>query len=444
MEGLAGGLGSTVVSASSWLSGPLRAVQARPVFANSVALIVLRAANLATRLGLLFLVARLVDPAEFGRAVFALSLVEIAKVLSDFGMDTLAIREYAWDRQPLERTRFAATLATAKVMFGVVAYAVLAVYFLRQGSREQMVVGLVLGLSTFTALLTNYSLDYFQARLRVIEVVPRVLGINLVLAITAAFVLPHLPSLRWQVVCFPAIELACGLALLEALRREPWWQRPKFAPGAIVGLLQQSLPIGATAIVIMTYSRMDVLVLSSRLGEAAVGFYGIAFRVTEPFQIAAAAFGLSVFSRFSTLFQTSTAAGLRPLAARYLGATFGYGTLTAAALMLVAPPLVSHWLPAYAEAIPILRILAGALVFRTLNATLAGILQGAGRFRILTGFAVWNLVLTYGLLVWLVPKHGAAGAAWAALVGEAFNMVLHFALVLRTIAARERTMLHGD
>mgnify|MGYP000579576495 CR=1 FL=1 len=46
-----------------------------------------------------------------------------------------------------------------------------------------------------------------------------------------------------------------------------------------------------------------------------------------------------------------TCEGSRALAQRYLGATFGYGVLTAAALILVAPPLVSHWLPAYAEAI---------------------------------------------------------------------------------------------
>ncbi|MEO5988351.1 MAG: oligosaccharide flippase family protein, partial [Candidatus Eisenbacteria bacterium] len=424
------------------LPAPLRALFARPVLANSVALIALRATNLGARLVLLFVLARLVLPAEFGLVVFALSLVEIAKVLSDFGMDTLAIREYALAQDGAQRATFAASLAAAKVMSGVGVYAALAGYFVLTRSRPQAELGLVLGLSILTALLTNFSLDYFQGRLRVLRVLPRVLWLNLALTLTAVLLLPRIPGLVTQVLCFPVIEAATGLALLLALRQEGLLGRPTFAFGEVAPLLRRSVPIAITAIVIMIYSRMDVLVLSSRLGETAVGYYGIAFRMTEPFQIAAAAFGLSVFSRFSAMFHAPKHAALGPLAARYVASTLGYGVATALALGLLAPPLVARWLPAYASATPILRILAGALVFRTLNATLAGILQGAGRFRLLTGFALWNLLLTYGLLVVLVPRFGGPGVAWAGLIGEGFNSLLQLALVARTIAARERTVAH--
>lgn len=430
------------LSASRKLPAPLRALLARPVLANSVALIVLRATNLAARLVLLFVLARLVSPAEFGVVVFALSIVEIAKVLSDFGMDTLAIREYALEREDSQRARFAASLAAAKLLFGVGVYAALAGYFVLTRSRPQAEVGLVLGLSILTALLTNFSLDYFQGRLRVLRVLPRVLLLNLALTLIAVVLLPRIPALNAKVLCFSLIEALTGIALLLALRQERLLGSPTFAFREVAPLLRRSLPVATTAIIIMVYSRMDVLVLSSRLGEVAVGYYGIAYRLTEPFQIAAAAFGLSVFSRFSALFHAASAAALRPLAARYIVSTLGYGAATALALGLLAPPLVSRWLPAYESAIPILRILAGALVFRTLNSTLAGILQGAGRFRLLTGLALWNLVLTYGLLVVWVPRFGGAGAAWAALIGEGLNSMMQLTLVARTISARERTLSH--
>lgn len=431
------------MSESPRLPAPLRALLARPVLANSVALVALRATNLAARLGLLFVIARLIPPAEFGMVVYALSIVEIAKVVSDFGMDTLAIREYAIGRDAAARTHFAASLAAAKTVFGVVVYGALAAYFLLMRSSGEAQLGLLLGLSLFTALLINFALDHFQARLHVLRVLPQVLLVNLVLTVLAIVALPHLSDLHLKVLCFPLIELAGGLVLLAALRHEGLLGRPAFRFGEVLALTQRSLPIAITGIVIMLYSRLDVLVLSSRLGEAAVGYYGVAFRLTEPFQLAAAAFGMSVFSRFSAVFHTEPASALRPLALRYALPTLGYGLASALAVGMLAPPLVAHWLPAYSEAMPILRILAGALVFRTMNATLAGILLGAGRFQLLTGLAVWNLILTFSLLTVLVPRFGAPGAAWASLLGEAFNMILHIALVGRTISLRERTVAHA-
>lgn len=431
------------MSSPSALPAPLRALLARPVLANSMAVVALRATNLAARLSLLFVIARLIPPVEFGMVVYALSIVEIAKVVSDFGMDTLAIREYAVGRDAAARTHFAASLAAAKTVFGVVVYGVLAAYFVVTRSPAQAQLGLLLGLSTFTALLINFSLDHFQARLHVLRVLPQVMLVNLVLTVAAILVLPRLPDLHSRVLCFPLIEVAGGLVLLAALRQEGLLGRPVFRFGEVLALTQRSLPIAITGIVIMLYSRLDVLVLSSRLGEAAVGYYGIAFRLTEPFQLAAAAFGMSVFSRFSAVFQSEPASSLRPLAVRYAMPTLGYGLASALAVGVLAPVLVARWLPAYAEAMPILRVLAGALVFRTMNATLAGMLQGAGRFRLLTGLAVWNLVLTFGLLTLLVPRFGAPGAAWASLLGEAFNMLLHGVLIIRTISLRERAMAHA-
>src|SRR5204862_1744400 len=82
---------------------------ARPVLANTAALVVLRGSNLALRLGLLFLIARAVLPPEFGRLVLALSVAELGKVLADFGMDTLAIREYALAADRAEAGAFAAS-----------------------------------------------------------------------------------------------------------------------------------------------------------------------------------------------------------------------------------------------------------------------------------------------------------------------------------------------
>jgi O-antigen/teichoic acid export membrane protein/GT2 family glycosyltransferase len=414
-----------------------------PVLANTGGLVALRATHLASRLLLLLVIAGQSDPHAFGRVIFALSVAEIGKVLADFGMDALAIREYAAERAPETHARFAASLAAAKLLLGGVVYLALGTYWSLSPSREQAALGWIFATTVVTALTVNFSLDFFQARLRVGRVLRPALLVTTGVTLAAALLLPRIADLRLQVAFFPLIEAITALVLLARLRDEGLVSRPVLAFGAVLHLIRRSLPIALTAFLIMTYSRLDVLVLSSRLDAAAVGYYGIAFRLSEPFQMAAAAFGLSVFSRFSTWFQAAGATSLRGPALRYVLGTLGYGVVTAVVLALLVPPVIERFFPGYAPAIPILRILAAALVFRTLNATLAGVISGAGHFGWLTGIAAWNLVFFFALLHGLVGRWQMAGAALALLIGEAVNSVLQLALVTRIVSPSRRSPAHG-
>lgn len=418
----------------------LRTLATHPLLANSTALIALRATNLLARLALLFTIAHAVPPAAFGLVVFALSVTEIGKVAADFGMDTLSIREFAAERPPGEHARFAAALAAAKLVFGLVTYAVLAVWFVWKGPREQAELGLIVGATALTALLISFSVDWFQARLRVARILVPVAVLNTFSALLAVLLVPHLHDLRLQAALFPLLEVISGLTLLVWLRREDLLAPPYFAWSRVLPLAGDSLPIAATGLLIMFYSRLDVLVLSSRLGPAEVGHYGIAYRLTEPVQIAAAAFGLSVFSRFAAWFRDPAGRSLRRTALRYVLATLAYGVACALVLALLAPPVIRRFFADYVPAIPVLRVLAAGLVFRSLNATLAAVLQGAGRFRLLTGLAAWNLAAVFGTLTLFVGRWGAPGAALALLTVEGLNTVLQCGLILHVLARHERSL----
>jgi O-antigen/teichoic acid export membrane protein len=396
-----------------------------------IALVGMRATSLAARLILLFLIARHSPPAEFGLVVFALSVAEIARVLADFGLDTLAIREYAPDAPPGAHARFAASLLGAKAAFGVMAYAITALWFALTRPPDQAAIGWIVGAMIFTGLLAGFSIDWFQARLRVNRVIVPVVVVNAVLILVAMLLVPRLPDVRARAVLFPAFEAVIAIMLLIAFARERVAPRLVVAFDQVPQMVRSALPIAATAVLIMLYSRLDVLVLSSRLGVEAVGQYGLAFRFTEPVQMAAAAFGLTVFSRFAAWFRNPPAETLRPAVLRYVGYTLAYGVTAAAALAVLAPPIIARWLPAYTPAIPVLRLLAAALVFRSMNATLAGILQGAGRFRLIGGFALWNLAFMWICLRLLVPSLGAVGAALALLTVEGVNTLFQSVMVAR-------------
>ena len=437
------GLESTGLSApaGSHASGS-SPLGARPVLANTGALVVLRGSNLALRLGLLFLIARAVLPPEFGRLVLALSVAEVGKVLADFGMDTLAIREYALAADAQTAGAFAASFAWCRIACAAIVQSGVIAWFLMSQPPAQAVVGVALSFTVWTSLLQGFSLDWFQARLRVGRVLWPVLATNALGGLAAALAVTRLPGLQAKALTLPALELLVGGVLLLALRGEPGWSLGRASGARMRSLVRASAPIAATAILIMLYSRLDVFVMASRLPAVDVGRYGIASRLTEPFQIAAAVFGLSVYSRFVNFLQPG-AGGAGAAARRYAGGTLAYAATAALALATLAPPLVSRFLPAYAGAIAPLRILAASLLFRSLNATLAGIIQAAGRFRSLAALAGWNLVFVFGLLTWLVPRLGMPGAALALLICESMNSLIQAAWVARIVGAHDRTAAAG-
>lgn len=422
------------------IAGRARAIAGKPIVANSAALVMLRGSNLALRLGLLFLIARAVAPSSFGVLVFALSVAEIGKVLADFGTDTLAIRGFAVENEARAQRAFAASLAGAKLVLSGVVFIGLAAWLGMTQPPDAAAIGWILAVTVLTAPLVNLPIDWFQARLQIRNVLPAVLVTHVALVIAALLLIPRVHELRMLALAFPAVEFVTGLVLFGALRGSTHGLGPTgLDVSALPALLRRGFPIALTAFLVMAYSRLDVMVLARRLDPAAVAYYGVAFRVTEPFQIVAAAFGLSVFSRFSVWFRDG-ATFLRASALRYLGATLAYGMVAAGALMLIAPPVIERLLPDYAPAVPILRLLSVALVFRVVNATLAGILQGAGRFRLLTLIAAGNLGVVFALLAVFVPRFGAPGAALALLLAEALNTAVQASIAFRFLLSAPRTV----
>ncbi|HEY0605074.1 MAG TPA: polysaccharide biosynthesis C-terminal domain-containing protein, partial [Herpetosiphonaceae bacterium] len=128
---------------------------------------------------------------------------------------------------------------------------------------------------------------------------------------------------------------------------------------------------------------------------------------------------------------------------RYAAITFGYGALCGLALALIAPLVIQWLLPQYTPAITILRILAIALIFRTLNSCLTSTIQAYGHFSWITRLAVFNLFVISGLLWVLVPLWGAPGAALSLLCGEMLNTLIQLVLVKQTVA-RQRQILSRE
>jgi O-antigen/teichoic acid export membrane protein len=181
-------------------------------------------------------------------------------------------------------------------------------------------------------------------------------------------------------------------------------------------------------------TRLDSLVIGYFLGRssaglAPLGLYALAQKMANPLLAMSRAVAISRFRSFANRFaiprhiSTWTAALL---------------ILAAAALAFVGPLALPVVFPKYAEAAPLLIPFAIYGLFAGLFQSYNAFLASHGRGAELRNIAI--LVAAFGVigLTVTVPKYGILGAAWTAATAMAMDYVLHlyyYRKVIRTLAS---------
>ncbi len=400
------------------------------IFSNSIAVLLLRGTTIFTRIAALFVIAKFTNSQEFGMVSVAVALAEIGKVVADFGTDTLSLKEYAIASEPQRLSKFAGTVAQTKFVCCLVVYAGLSVYFLAVETLPNALIGIVAGLLLITTSFSNFSINYFQARLRIPEILWPIVTNNLVALVLVALVLQLYPSALLGVAILPVAEAVNALILYLYFRKNVRLELKQIDRTDVWALLCQGLPIAVSIIIVAIYTRLDVIVLEKFFDKSIVGEYGVAFRCTEPFQLVTSAFAITAYSHLSAILDQQKFKEANKFIVKYGSMILTYGLLICGFLLLVAPPLIQVFLPQYQNSIPILRVLAAAIIFRTPSASLTCMIQAYGHYRLITYVSVWNLLFIATLLAILVPRISAIGAAYSLLIGEVVNVLIQGAILL--------------
>ena len=234
------------------------------------------------------------------------------------------------------------------------------------------------------------------------------------------------------------LGMAAGLVLALGLptpRRQLRW--PRFAWHAdVYRSCAALLAIDAASAV---YFRIDMVVLRHLAPSAAeVGLYAAAHRFVEAaalLAVPAAQVGFRALRlrcqqprRFRQLLVGMLAAMLVAAA----GAAFAGRVLAEPALRLAFGPEFT------AASRPLVWLLA-SLLFMLPNAILTQGMIAINRERAYARSAIVAAVVSCALNLWLVPLHGAVGAAWAALATEACLCVQLVAVLWRWVPAEARS-----
>lgn len=378
--------------------------------------------------------ARVLTPDGFGVIGFALAIAGYLSLAIRAGVDAVGAREVA--RAPAQAARLAASVSAARLLFALVAFAVIAAVALVLPKPPVVRLVLVLtGLSFFTTALDTAWVHKGLERNRRVGlslVVNEGISVGLILLVIAG------PAdLVWVPVLVFAGQLAAAAYLAWPLFRAGL-PRPELRLGLRLFRLSGFLIV--TKVLRTLLFTFDVVLMGFWLGEREVGLY------TAPYRVCNMLAALSASMLFAYLPEFARASArlddLGDAASRSVELAWALAAPVAVGGILVAQPLLVLLFGGdYVE---------GALAFQWLLVATALILvrgafhnvflvrdQMRTEMLIMAAAVALNVVLN----VVLIPRHGLVGAAVATAAAEALVVVLCVWAIARIgVPARYRSL----
>ncbi|MEJ1973270.1 MAG: flippase [Lacunisphaera sp.] len=364
-------------------------------------------------------VARYLGPVDFGVLSFALALTGIVTVFTGLGLEEIMVRDLAHEHSAaVWQSAWRLRLLAAAIGY---ALTVTAAWLWRPGSPEVWKITAIVAGGLFFAPCDLIDF-WFQARQRIR---PPTLARQLVLwsgaAWRLALVAAHAPLVAFAWVSVAEAAMV-GAALFWTFRREQW--RPEGGASEMGRLLREGWPLTISGLLVILTMQSDRLLLGWHGGDAAVGVYVAAARLTEVMYAVPVALGAALMPRLALLYGQDNA-GYRVLTRRIFLGLFGAALVFSAVASLLAPWLIPLMFgPSYAESARILRVHSWILlscawcrcarVFLSLSADPLDFFH----FLLTAAFNLSaNLIL--------IPPYGGLGAAWAALAHGRFRPWSH-------------------
>ena len=431
------GIGQTPVSVKQGWYNLLSKVRGECQFLNSASLVGVRAISGLARIGILLTIARAYGPESFGKLSLAVSMVEILRTFSDFGIDTISIRRFA-HTMPTRRAELLESVLGAKLLLSACFYSLATgVLFFLADDHFEVLLGLVAGLSLFFSGALGAFSSYLQSFFSMSRILRTSLLSSAASVVFASIAIHNNTSLLFVIVALP---LADALNLILFCSTSELRFRGRFDPRETFSLLRESFPVGITSALVILYFRLDTLFVFKFAGAAALGLYAACFRIIEPALMISHSFSTTAYTVLSGAERSNgSVSDVIRTVLRIMWPAYGLLAGFAVIALLAGKIFLARFLPMYLSAYPIMAILSITLLVRSLNMGLTAIFNSRAMYSTVTRIAAINLGLNLALVLLLAQKYGAVGAAWAALLTESVNTLIQgrgLASVLRVPKSR--------
>lgn len=226
-------------------------------------------------------IARYLGPEQFGFYSYALAFVGLVGAVSGLGLDRIVVRDLV--REPASRQELLGTTFLLRLIGGAAAMliAVCLIVFLRTDDASAWLLVAVIAASLLFQPFGAIELWFESQVLSKFSVIARNAAFSLAAIVKVALILggASLIAFAWAGLGESAL-VALGLYLayrFNGARMMDWTASIRRART----LLKESWPLILSGLAIMIYMRVDQIMIGEILGDAAVGSYTAATRVSE-------------------------------------------------------------------------------------------------------------------------------------------------------------------
>ncbi|WP_243367304.1 flippase [Fundidesulfovibrio soli] len=367
--------------------------------------------------------ARRLSLEDFGLYILLMSLILVFQAVATLGLGPMLTREISVDKE--HGPQWIGASLAVMLPGSLLAWALFVAFTVAAGYSPGMVQGAaIVGAGLPGAVLGQVAESAFIAQGRskpMVALSALENGLRVGASVAALTLGYGLQSLLVIHVVSRSLSGICALLMLRDGR-----------PGLAVlsrekarALLRGIPSFGMMVLVATFYFRMDIIVVSLFMGEAAAGIYGAAMRLVS----------------LTFLMPESLVAAIYPALSRTMHATDGHArelTRFSAGLLAVVCTAVSLFLygassqlvpllfgPGFVQAGGLLAVLAFMLPLHAINGLLGFLLQSCRKERTALRIVSWGTAGTLALYILGVRLGGLEGAAWAGLIAMGSIALFH-------------------
>lgn len=390
------------------------------VWRNAATAMAALACSMAGQAVLFTVLARTFGPAHYGIVTFAFTILYVAGGVAALGSDVYATRRIAAGAEftrPIPALLLTFQLLNACIVLGVI-LATLPLW--SHSSLERLFVA-ILALSLVPETVVSVTGASFYGRERFLPFAAILASSSAAVVVVvwpAAALGASLPQVGLLLVLVKTLTALLAARVHACLIGPLGLCRPAEAYRALAA---GSLPYFVIAVLAALHMKIDIPLVRAFCGNVELGLYG--FAAMAVYAAAALIQPLSV-----SLFPAVAREGGRASelcssrALRTLAVPLAAGTLVAFAVFLLAPPLIRVLPgPAYAGAVPSLRILACCLPMIFVSSTALRVLMASGHTRTVTRILAANCAVNIATNLALLPRFGIRGAALATVLSSAVS-----------------------
>lgn len=331
-----------------------------------------------------------------------------------FGLEHLAVKWVA--RKNLERFNIIAITNAGTTLIGF--SVVLVVCLFVEPYILFTLIPLALGFCFFS--INTIVFSYFRGRETMKPEAVFLVGQRAFLLVAALFFLAVKPAAPVAAIAFLASLAMTSVFLLPMAYRQGivLYQKAYFKRDLICSVIKEAIPLALVSSMGIIYYRIDSVMIAAFQQMEDVGIYGGAYMIVEGVMLLVRVIMAAVFSRLSQY-------GRQPNLMFYrfyrnlLTLILGLALVLAAVMFFAAPVVFALFLgEQYQAAIPVFHILLLSIIALYPGTLATQTLIAIDKQMVYMGIALVCTIVNIFLNLFLIPRYGISGAAWATVISD--------------------------